>query len=840
MTDPAFKIVNPKQPQFLIWRIEKLTVQMVPKQQYGNFYKGDSYIVLSIASPGQRRGASVQIKDSKGALDSHIHFWLGKETTQDEAGVAAFKSVELDDLLGGYPVQHREVQGSESTLFLSYFKKGLKYIDGGVNSGFNHVDNTFKKRLMQVKGKHHVRVQEVDMSWSSMNSGDVFILDLGQMVYVWNGKDSSRTERMKGLEQARVYRDERSKVNIVCVEEGEEKNMAENEVKMWDAHLPLSEKSVAPASAGGADEVAERQSTSSIKLYRCTEEQGTLKVSEVKSGPLVKADLDSSDSYIIDNGAAGIWAWIGKNSTKKEKSEAMRNALGFIKKKGLPNSTSVTRVIEGGEPGDFKNLFKSWPIPVATGKAYNNNKIAKTVQTKFDASTLHSNRALAAQTQMVDDGSGKTEIWRVEGFDLKPIRSQDIGLFYGGDCYVILYTYEVNGKENYIIYYWQGLKSTTDEKGTSALKAVELDDKHGGAAVQVRVVQGKEPQHFMSMFDGKMIIFSGGHAGWSGGPSNNGPGDSYMLQVRGTSILNTKAIQVPMEAASLNSNDVFVIFLKTAVYIWCGKGSTGDEREAAKLVAKRSPRELTIVIEGQEKPSFWEAIGGHGEYHSDKRLKDPESEHQPRLFQCSNASGRFVCEEIPEFTQQDCVTDDVMILDAWDAVYVWIGANAREEERREAERLAMEYIATDPANRDPDTSVFRIKQGFEPPTFTGHFGVWDEDFFKNEKSYQDFGKELASGNDAVVLVQQLAAMKLLTSSRSEMNGVSSFEDMVKYPLSQLQLLEPEELPAGVDPKCKEMYLSPEEFKATFSMTYSEFLTKPVWKQQALKKAAKLF
>ena len=33
------------------------------------------------------------------------------------------------------------------------------------------------------------------------------------------------------------------------------------------------------------------------------------------------------DSYIIDNGAAGIWAWIGKNSTKKEKSEAMRNAL---------------------------------------------------------------------------------------------------------------------------------------------------------------------------------------------------------------------------------------------------------------------------------------------------------------------------------------------------------------------------------------------------------------------------------------------------------------------------------------------------------------------------------
>lgn len=43
-------------------------------------------------------------------------------------------------------------------------------------------------------------------------------------------------------------------------------------------------------------------------------------------------------------------------------------------------------------------------------------------------------------------------------------------------------------------------------------------------------------------------------------------------------------------------------------------------------------------------------------------------DHQPRLFECSNKTGRFIVSEITQFTQDDLSEDDVMLLDTWDQV----------------------------------------------------------------------------------------------------------------------------------------------------------------------------
>lgn len=111
-----------------------------------------------------------------GALRHDLHYWLGKETSQDEAGVAAIKTVELDAALGGRAVQYREVQGQESEKFLSYFKPCIIPQQGGFSSGFKHVeDEEHPDRLYVCKGKHVVNVNEASTTlWmihhSSINS----------------------------------------------------------------------------------------------------------------------------------------------------------------------------------------------------------------------------------------------------------------------------------------------------------------------------------------------------------------------------------------------------------------------------------------------------------------------------------------------------------------------------------------------------------------------------------------------------------------------------------------------------------------------------------------------
>jgi len=332
-TEPAWNNAGQK-VGLQIWRIEKFQVKSWPIEQYGSFYDGDSYIVLNTYK-----------ETGKEALKWDIHFWLGTYTTQDEAGTAAYKTVELDDKLHQAPIQHREVQGHESELFLSYFKNEIKLLSGGVESGFKHVKpEEYKPRLLHIKGKKKVRVTQVDLHRDSLNSGDVFILDHGLKIFQWNGKKAGPSEKQKGAQLSRALVDERKgKAKVTVLEEGDK------DTDFWNTLGGFG--SVKSSEEGGDD--LEHEKGGVKVLFHLSDASGKMEFKQVATGAACKKNLlDSNDVFILDTGAE-VFAWIGKGASHEEKSKALGYAQDYLTKYNRPAYLPISRILEGSENSMF-------------------------------------------------------------------------------------------------------------------------------------------------------------------------------------------------------------------------------------------------------------------------------------------------------------------------------------------------------------------------------------------------------------------------------------------------------------------------------------------------------
>jgi len=789
-------------PGIEIWRIEKMEPVRQDAKTNGQFYSGDCYIILR----------TVEVKGSN-SYDFDLFFWLGKDSSQDEQGACAYHTVTLDDSLGGKPVQYREVQGFESTKFMAAFPKGIQYMDGGVASAFKHVDRDhYEPRLFHLKGKRTVRVQQAPLSCDSLNDGDVFILDLGLKLYQWNGKEANKYEKFKGLEVITKIKDEErgGKAEIIVLESGKTDKVDE----FWK---PLGgHKAIKSAEAGGSDDIKEAKV---LQLYRA--DDGLNLVAENK---LEKAMLDTHGIFLVFNGTE-VFVWVGKGVDKDKKKKYLEYATAFLKHQKLPNTFPISRINESGETPAFKAQFHQFdPIKVVSVE-----EAKKGPEKASDTSELYKRRARDDEKALAATTEGKVELWRIENFQKVAVPKEQYGQFFMGDSYILLFTYLVRGKEKHIIYFWQGRDSSNDEKGASALLTKQMDDDLKGEASQVRVVQGKEPNHFLALFKGKMIVHSGGHASAFKNRKDN---ESYsteetaLYHIRGTSVLNTRAVAVPHVAASLNSGDCFVLVAPGHAYIWQGAGANNEEKSHASAVAHvlQHGRQLTEVHEGSEPGAFWDALGGQGEYPKTKTLEG--GHHEPRLFQVHDHSGGVRVEEIFDFTQDDLINEDVMLLDTFDEVFVWIGHESNQKEREGAMQAALDYVKNAPDGRSADTPVFRVLAGNEPPNFTCHFLGW------NDSKALDFTdpylKKLGQLNKGAKGAEHKGAERVTAAD-------VGFNHSAIFTLDQIKSGH-----EGVDPSHKEQHLSEDEFKKIFGVSKAEFNKMPQWKQVAKKKEFGLF
>jgi len=285
-------------------------------------------------------------------LSHDIHFWLGHDSTLDEIGTAAYKTVELDDLLGSSAPQYREVQGMESQQFLTLFKSGIKILEGGVGTGFHHVKvEDYKPRLLQVHGQRPI-IHEVSLTCDSLNASDAFILDNGLELYLWFGEHMNMNEMWFSTTHAEELHNTRKNSELFRLKQKNGEDKSDNFWKLLGGKKEIKKKEEA--------NLMVQHGKREHELYRLSEKDGKIEFKEITKGRLTFDMFNSSqDCFVADVGDA-VFTWIGKDTSNNEKKKAFSYAVEYLNIQKRPQWLPIIKINQGNENDHFfKHIHKN-------------------------------------------------------------------------------------------------------------------------------------------------------------------------------------------------------------------------------------------------------------------------------------------------------------------------------------------------------------------------------------------------------------------------------------------------------------------------------------------------
>jgi hypothetical protein len=263
--------------------------------------------------------------------DKTIYVWIGAKCSVDEKTVGAAQARTLDQQRGGAAKIITVDQNHESNDFMAAIssmgamkivekniaKTMLKDVVTGDYAQFaEHVNVLYKVSSEEFEGINSMKMVQVPYKKESLDTEDCFVMDLGNKVYIWQGKACNVKEKVKAGQWAREIDAERAGLqNETIYEEGDDTEFlavlekGEN-YKESDAYQLRAESELEPETA--ADKITDD-----------IEPEFKSKVSDITPDKL-KAEIADVKSTSASSASPGIPGAIDESLLTIEKTEGRR------------------------------------------------------------------------------------------------------------------------------------------------------------------------------------------------------------------------------------------------------------------------------------------------------------------------------------------------------------------------------------------------------------------------------------------------------------------------------------------------------------------------------------
>ncbi|XP_061172795.1 advillin-like isoform X1 [Saccostrea echinata] len=804
--EPAFVDVSKDVPGLTVWRLEgKSRLVEIDDRDIGFFHEGAVYISLQINDDGE----------------ASLHYWIGAFANEDHKSLIEEKAHELDRIVTHAAVFSRESQCHESPCFMRLFPDGIVYVESKPKTTVSKA-SIYAKRMYRIFGRKFIRAACTEPSLEALDSEAACILDGFPRMYVWIGRHCNYALRNKAIQTAKRIRNlQRQGIAHIIVVDERDDGMSEAFKKKLHNSVQISQQTQSCSSD------SQDQDNTEMRMHRVNGDHVMYNMPEAAKPPFYQRYLVQRDCYLLDRGPGlPLYVWVGSQAHENEILYAIKRGKTFSQHKQYPDVTPVCRISDDAEPNDFKQNFYDWREKDTKHrklkKLYSIGNIERALFSRRDKRTVAKKNELWS-TDTLPDGEEDTEIWKIDGYKMVKMDNDQHGIFNNGHSYVVLHRIRIERRTQQVLYYWLGSKLTNDDQDSVLDLVLSMNKTLNNQCIVIRVLDGREPTHFMYILGNCLIIY------------DKDLGDttdvqtSRMFCVREQDPENTsmRVQQVPVSSSSLNSSAAFILHTPSdGCFLWFGQKSGGSEREYAKqitgYISPTSKYEYVVMTEGRESKSFWNLIGRKQAYPLEFKVEVLDR-RPPRLLVCNVKGNKTTFEAIEDFKQEDLCENEIFVLDVYDQIYIWNGAEVESALHKQTPNCLKCYIQSDPAGRSDETiSVWFLTRNNEPDAFTKFFPYWTENGTSGQQSYELCRKLIRQENFKVDIEKQMVDRTYVGRKKYD------YEDLLK-----------KKLPDDVDPQHKEHHLSDYEFKRALKYPRDQFYRLPFWKQEQLFKSARL-